>query len=501
MTISLTAEKPAELWQPPQPRFCTIPDSVSDEAGTEAIELARLAGLELDPWQQTVLRSSLGERADGKWAAATVGLVCPRQNGKNAILEARELAGLFLFGEMVIIHTAHEQGTASRQFERLTDLIEGTPELNRRKKKIIRGKGSEAIELKSGAIIFFKTRTSGGARGWSIDLIVFDEAYELPDSAISAIVPTRSAMPNAQTWYTSSAVDQQKHHHGTALSRQRERGIAGKPRIAYFEWSAEGDDPGAVPPEVAGDPAAWADANPGYGYRLTEEAISLEFDGDMGPREFAVERLGIGDWPRADGDERIIPRAEWLACGDPNSTPTGAPAFGIDGDPGRRWASIVVAAKRDDEAIHLQVVERQSGVHWLVDTCAEIQKANPDASFVVDGRGPVAPMMDALRDADIRIQEIDTRGYLWACSRFVDAVRTQGVRFMPPEPDLDDAMAGATARPVGDAWAWNRRNSSVDISSLVAATLAMWGVGQTAVPQVYSIRETVERLRKERGLN
>ena len=409
-------------WQP-QPRFCTIPDSESEGAGTEAIELAELAGLILDPWQQFVLRSSLGERDNGKWAAPTVALICPRQNGKNANLEARELAGLFLFGEHVIIHTAHEQATASRQFERLLGLIENTPELKRRMKRPVRGKGSEAIELKSGQIIFFKTRTSGGSRGWSIDLIIFDEAYDLPESAISAIVPTRSAMPNAQTWYTSSAVDQQKHIHGTSLSRQRERGIAGKPRIAYFEWSAEGDDPALVPPEVAGDPRAWADANPAYGYRLSEEAISLEFEGDMGPREFAVERLGIGDWPRGDGDERIIPRAEWLACGDPASIPTGAPAFGIDGDPKRRWASIVVAASRDDGAVHVQVVERQSGVHWLVDSCAEIQKANPEAIFVVDGRGPVAPMMDALREADVRVEEIDTRGYLWACSRFVDAVQ------------------------------------------------------------------------------
>jgi hypothetical protein len=39
------------------------------------------------------------------------------------------------------------------------------------------------------------------------------------------------------------------------------------------------------------------------------------------------------------------------------------------------------------------------------------------------------------------------------------------------------ALAGAQKRPLGDAWAWARRGAGVDISPLVAATLAKWGLG------------------------
>ena len=49
-------------------------------------------GVELDKWQWLVLRASLLRRG-GKWAAFTVGVCAPRQNGKNAILEVRELVG------------------------------------------------------------------------------------------------------------------------------------------------------------------------------------------------------------------------------------------------------------------------------------------------------------------------------------------------------------------------------------------------------------------------
>src|SRR5439155_905388 len=73
-----------------QPRICAFPQYAAS-SGAEAVELARMAKLGLDPWQELVLGHSLGERPDGSWAAFEVGLVVPRQNGKGTVLEAREL--------------------------------------------------------------------------------------------------------------------------------------------------------------------------------------------------------------------------------------------------------------------------------------------------------------------------------------------------------------------------------------------------------------------------
>jgi hypothetical protein len=55
-----------------------------------------------------------------------------------------------------------------------------------------------------------------------------------------------------------------------------------------------------------------------------------------------------------------------------------------------------------------------------------------------------------------------------------DEPAPRGVRYRAPQPELSAALAGATKRSLGDAWAWSRRNSAVDISPLVAATLALW---------------------------
>jgi hypothetical protein len=111
----------------------------------------------------------VGGAGDGKWAAFEVGVNVPRQNGKDGILEARELTGLFLLGERMIIHSAHQFDTSLEAFRRLLELIEDTPELDKRVKRVSRSHGEEGIEFKGGQRIRFRTRTKGGGRGFSGD--------------------------------------------------------------------------------------------------------------------------------------------------------------------------------------------------------------------------------------------------------------------------------------------------------------------------------------------
>src|SRR5687768_13119072 len=87
------------------PRILSSPQAPTS-AGYEAIELAAEFGLVLDPWQELVLMETLKEREDGKWASFEVGLMVSRQNGKGSCLTAVELAGIFLFDEELILHTA-----------------------------------------------------------------------------------------------------------------------------------------------------------------------------------------------------------------------------------------------------------------------------------------------------------------------------------------------------------------------------------------------------------
>src|SRR3954471_17216533 len=62
-----------------------VPSRVGS-SGPDMVELAAGYDLILDPWQEQVLDGAGGERRDGKHAARDVGVVVPRQNGKDEIL-------------------------------------------------------------------------------------------------------------------------------------------------------------------------------------------------------------------------------------------------------------------------------------------------------------------------------------------------------------------------------------------------------------------------------
>jgi hypothetical protein len=456
-----------------EPRISLIPPCVSS-AGDEAVDLAHMAGLHLDPWEAFVLRNALGEGPDGKWAAFLVGLVVARQNGKGAILEARELAGLFLLGERMIIHSAHEFATSAEHFRRLLYLIEDTPEFSRRVKKISRSHGEEGIELHGGQRIRFKTRTKGAGRGFTADLLVLDEAMHLAESSVGAMLPILSARPNPQVWMTGSAVDKNVHDHGIALARVRERGISGEDdSLAYFEWSADADLTDA--PLVANDPDAWSSANPGLGIRITLDHIARE-QRSMDPRTFAVERLGIGDWPNTDGSvEQVIDPYVWAQLEDQNSSIKGTPAFAVDVAPDRSSSTISAAGWTPDGHLHVETVDRNRGTGWLVGRLEQVLgrhagEANP--RVVLDPSSPAGSLITSFEEVGIRVDQVTAREYAQACGGFFDAVDNRELRHLNT-PELLAAVRGAVKRPLGEAWAWDRKNTHVDISPLVAATLAL----------------------------
>lgn len=454
-------------------------------AGTEAVELAASAGLHLDPWQQLVLEEALGERSDGQWSAFETGLVVPRQDGKGSILEARELAGLFLFGEQLLLHTAHQFKTAAEAFRRILTLIDGTRDLRRRVLRVRTSHGDEGIELRTGQRLRFLARSHGSGRGFGGDLVVLDEAYGLVDEELAALLPTMAARANPQLWYASMA----PLVGSLVLRRLCRRGRAGKsPGLAYFEWCAGLPDEELAELSVEekrarlfgllDDRQAWADANPGLGIRISEEFIEREREA-MDDEDFAHERLGI--WFDEE-DERLFPEATWDLVCTPDARPTGEDlTMGVDVNPERTAAAITAVAGGE-----LEVIEHRNGLGWVVDRAKALdEKWEP--IWAVDGSpsAPVASLLPELRDAELEIVEVAGEDLAAACGKFYDAVVERRIKIRR-HPSLDRAAAGVQKRNAGagGGWAWVRQ-SDVDISPLVAATVAWWVEGGDADPGIY----------------
>lgn len=446
-----------------------------------------------------MLRQSLREDDAGKWSAFEVGLVVARQNGKGTVIEARELAGLFLFGEQLILHSAHEFKTAGDAFRRVLSLIQGSDDLSSRVLRVHRAAGNEGIELRNGSRLRFVARTGGSGRGFSADLAVLDEAYNLPEHAMAAILPTLSARPNPQVWYTSSAVNAELHPHGLVLARVRRRGLAGNdPSLCYLEWSVdEGrfrDDP-----SVVADPLAWAEANPGLGVRISEEHVSRERR-TMGAKSFAVERLSIGDWPPEPSEdvEHVVDMERWAGLVDRTAQMRDPVAFALDVAPDRGAASIAVAGYADGGP-HVEVVESRRGVAWLVDRMSELAGKWRPCAVLLDPAGPAGSLIPSLASAGVDVTPVTAREYAQACGAFVDLVMAEREHPDDPapvrlshmaDPRLTGSLEAATWRPLGDARVWDRRSTATDLTPLVTATLALFGLSVHA-PDHYDVLSSI----------
>jgi len=463
---STLAAPPAVPLGDPRPRICSVPLSVLSE-GERVARLSAAAGLVLDPWQAFVLDQGLGRRDDRKWAAFEVALIVSRQNGKGSILEALELAALFLddFEVDLILHSAHEFKTAAEAFLRVQSLISSSPVFERRVARIRTSNGSEAIELRNGKRLRFIARSKGSGRGFAADLVILDEAFNLGDDEMAALLPTLSTRPNPQVWYTSTAGNETS----VQLGRVRERGLAGDdPSLAFMEWSvAPGDD--------HDDPASWARANPGMGIRISPEYIARE-RAALSPEAFARERLGVGLYPTDLADAwQVVPRDAWAALLDARSVPEDPVAFAADAMPGGSHAAVSVAGRRADGLLHVEVVDHRPGTAWVVPRLVELVAKHSPCALVVDPTSQAGSLIGALEQAGLEVLKPTPRDAAQACGQFFQAVTDSGEVRHRGDPSLVRALGGAQSRPLADAWAWARRNAATDISPLVAVTLAAWG--------------------------
>ena len=484
---SETLTRPAHLW---------VPGHATSSAGREACDLARGIGQIPDAEEELALDALLSERADGRWAALEVAVICGRQNLKTWSLQMSVLYDLFVRDVGLVVWTAHRFRTTQEAFRDIHALVDSYDHLRKRVKKVRTANGEEGIELVSGARLDFLARTSGGGRGLSGDTVVLDEALYLTPTMMGALLPTLSARPDPHVRYGSSAGLRESE----VLRSIRDRGRAmDDPSLIYLEWSTEPG--GCARPNCdhkAGtlgcqldDVTAWQAANPALGRRISVEYLAAERRA-LPPKEFARERLGWWESPPNLGDGSIIPADAWAERCDPESSIVIGErlTFAVDVSWDRSTSWIAVCGTREDGCPHVELVATRGGTEWVVGWLAErVEKYAPVAiSFQASG-APVSSLLDdltaTLGDLVVPLAGPDLGR---SCGAFYDAATSGPLVHMGQQP-LDDAVASAVVRPLGDAWAWDRRKSTIDVAPLVAVTAAYYA--WASEPELVDVTESV----------
>lgn len=456
-------------------RHVVLPSGITSTGWPAVRDVCAEFGDTFDEWQDGAGRAILAKRADGIYAATVGGvtLSIPRQVAKTFLVGRIIFALCVLFPGLKVIWTAHRTRTATNTFRALQGYA------RRRKvaphiRHIRMANGEQEIAFRNGSVIMFGAREQGFGRGFDeVDIEVFDEAQILTEKALEDMV---------------AATNQARHPHGALLFYmgtpprpvdpgeafwlKRTKALSGEADdMVFIEFSADQDaDPD--------DRTQWAKANPSFPNRTPLESM-LRLRENL-PSDDAWRREALGIWDEVDVSAAVIPPALWsdLVAQSPPGLDVAPTAIGLD-----RWhdgTTSVAAGWRNGETIHVELVavdvlSSSSGVvAWLA------ERAGRRIPVLIAADSPAASLAGDLRAQGVKVRLVTSGDYARACGAFVDDALESRLTHADQQ-QLDTAVAGARKKDIGraGAWGWDRARPDIDISGLVAATLARAGAVQT----------------------
>lgn len=463
-----------------KPRLHTARGEVAYTDGADASALSSDLGLELFEWQRDILDLWCAKDALNKPAYITCGLDVPRQNGKNACLEAYEVLCLAVYGWHVL-HTAHRVKTTKKAFYRLVKYFtdeKNHPELAVKVDTIRRTNGEEAITLDNGGSIEFASRTTGSARGYDdIQLVVYDEAQELTDSQYQSIDYAMSASTTdggaKQKIFTGTPP--YEGCNGTVFARQRSAALNVTPsRTTWSSWACEG-----LPRKDARFEDILDDiytCNPSMGLLLDIEYTETEFAGStvMG---FAQERLDW--WTPLKTQDLALPEGLWERT---------EIAEIADRYPGK--AALAVKFARDGSAAYLagckQTADGAQAAVELIDVFDLAEGTQPIAEWLMARKAKYAcVLIDGLNGADALVDRLADmaapRGFtmrtkaadvIAAAVTALDGLSSGALVHTSCEA-LDMSAVRSIKRPIGKSGGWGfGPGEGADSYAIEAAALA-----------------------------
>lgn len=479
------------------PRFGT-PRTDRPTLGPQVGEIAARLGTPFMPWQQMVADIALELDEHGRLVYDEIDLTVPRQSGKTRLVMAKTVWRLTALarthGPQRSMYTAQRRLDARKKLER--DFADGLRNsrsfrevANSRARpkrptewRLSLNNGAEHIQLGSANYWQIDAPSRTGGHGDTLDDGTIDEAFaHETDEAEGAMRPAQATRRDAQLWVLSTAGDGRSFYLWRKVLAGREACDASQHgRVAYFEWSAPDDaDPG--------DPDVWRACSPALGHTIDIAFLSGEWERAQRKGQEGIDlfrRAYLNQWPEIpvlseEFGYTVLAAEDWEACRSPNSGLRDASgcSFALDVAPDRSSASFAVAGPSGLGGTHVEIVDHREGTAWCVPRAKSLL-GKWGGSLAIAKGSPAWSLEDDLTNGGVELVAVEPAEHAQACGQLFDAIVERKVRHIG-QPELDRAVAGADKRTSsGDAWQWSRRSSALDISPLVAVTLALWAQSQ-----------------------
>jgi len=448
-------------------------------------------GLTLDPWQHEDLALWLAVDAAGNWAASEVGELVARQNGKGEILLSYDLLHLFVIRRRdarpkTVVHTSHEVKTNTESLQKLEAVVRSVPSLMARVSQIYTGNNEQGIRLKPrpgqrrGDRIKFIARSKNSGRGFSADVIIYDEAQEFPAASHRALSYTATTIRNRQEVYTGT-VPEEGVNDAEVWEGVRDRGRSGvSKRTLWIEYSPEGsEDPKAAMAIDLADERNWEASNPAIDMRVFRETTAEELERDKSPGKegFARERLSI--WPNRPPAEEVrlsdLDVGKWEANADPAMTLSRPAVIALALGRGGQFATVAAASRTADDRVFVEHKQTEAGTAWAPGYLLALKAELDDALIVLDPKN-AAPVLVDLQRLGIKFLAMNMDEIAAAFAMFIEGANAGSI-IGRGQVEVANSLRFAGHRPIGRAGeTWEASDPAKPISHAQAVTWAAWGL-------------------------
>jgi len=429
----------------------------------DVIEIAKLLGEELLPYQAYVLKDMLTVDKKDMFVRKLSLLLISRQNGKTFLARMLILTHLLKWNTDVLIMSSN-RSMALETFRQVAKALENNDHFKGMVKQIRYANGTESIEMLSGARLDVVAATRDGSRGRSINgLLYIDEVREISEEGYRAAIPVTRAHPNSMTLLTSNAGDA----FSIVLNQLRERALDNPPKsFGFYEYTA---------PQYCKitDKAAWAVSNPALGYTITEAAIEEAIA--TSPIENTRTET-LCQW--IDSLSSPWPHGVLEDTSDSTLTipPGGYTVFAFDVSPSRRNASLVAGQLLPDGRIGVGILQT-----WESAVSVDDLKIAADIKAWADQYRPrqicfdkytAQSIADKLSNAGCITQDISGAAFYQACGDLLDGLSNLRV-VHAGQANWIQQMNNCAAKVNDSAWRIVKRKSAGDVSGAIATAMVV----------------------------
>lgn len=446
---------------------------------------ADLTGLDLFRQGEEVAAIMEASNSDGLPLYPTVVALIPRRATKTTSIWNVLLGRCVSIPGYKVVTTAQDGIRARNRFREIQRILdspavdfEGTRNAGHRMGRLRWANGDESIEFDNGSRLWVVPPEPGAFRGEASDAMLFDEAGELSPEKSEALVagalPLMDTRPRGQVIIAGTPAEVRAGLLWDTVARGRAKAKG----VGIVDYSIRDDEQSIIIDEDGTarlNTKVLRRVHPGISTLTTLAVMQQRFESMplaqfereymcRFPFDSSVGAISAAAWAKDSAGPDLPERPERLAL-----------AFDVAPDSS---SAALLAAWRDPEGIgHLEVLAYRPRTEWLPQVAAKAARKYraPVAYDVIGANQDVADRLHRMR---VRTAPLSLKHMMGAAGRIASEIEAGHVRHYE-QADLTRAVEGSAWRNVGDGGRlFARKQSTTDVSPLVAASEALWQADQ-----------------------